>query len=67
MTRTGQRSNVTRQRDSKTRKAEEDLSAALRMWHTTFEAIDDGIFILDREHRILRCNEATGRITRLTG
>ena len=34
------------QRDSKTCKAEEDLSAALRMWHTTFEAIDDGIFIL---------------------
>ncbi|MGO9315807.1 MAG: PAS domain S-box protein [Syntrophobacteraceae bacterium] len=48
--------------DSKIRKAEEDLSAALQMWHTTFEAIDDGIFILDREHRILRCNEATGRI-----
>ncbi len=47
---------------SRLRKAEEDLRAELRMWHATFEAIDDGIFILDKQHRILRCNEATGRI-----
>jgi PAS domain S-box-containing protein len=47
---------------SKLRKAEDDLHAALKMWHTTFEAIDDGIFIMDKEHRVLRCNEATRRI-----
>ncbi|MGO9019147.1 MAG: PAS domain-containing protein [Syntrophobacteraceae bacterium] len=47
---------------SKLRKAEEDLRAELKMWHTTFEAVDDGIFILDGEHRILRCNDATKRI-----
>ncbi|MGA3116470.1 MAG: PAS domain S-box protein [Syntrophobacteraceae bacterium] len=50
---------------SKLRKAEEDLRAELKMWHTTFEAIDDGIFILDGEHRVLRCNEATRRIVGL--
>ena len=49
-------------KDSKPRKAEEDPQAALQMWQTTFDSIDDGIFILDGEHRIMRCNEATGRI-----
>ena len=48
--------------DSKTRKAEEEPGAVLQMWQTTFDAIDEGIFILDGEHRIIRCNEATGRI-----
>ena len=32
------------------------------MLQATFEVINDGIFILDKEHRILRCNAATGRI-----
>ena len=47
---------------SNIRRAQEDLRAALQMWDTTFEAIDDGIFILDMEHRVQRCNEAAGKI-----
>lgn len=54
--------DISARNTSKLCKAEDDLRDALRLWHTTFDVINDGIFILDKEHRILRCNAATGRI-----
>ena len=47
---------------TKLRQAEEDRRTALRTWDTTFDAINDGVFILDNDFRIQRCNQATGRI-----
>jgi len=41
---------------------EEALHAAARQWHTTFDAIADGIMLLDPEGEILRCNKAMGEL-----
>ena len=38
---------------------QEALELADREWRATFDSISDAIWILDPEHRILRCNEAT--------
>ncbi|MHC1728718.1 MAG: PAS domain S-box protein [Syntrophobacteraceae bacterium] len=50
---------------SKRRKAEAGMHAALQTWRTTFDAINDAILILDKEHRIMRCNEAATRMLRM--
>jgi PAS domain S-box-containing protein len=46
------------------KRAEEALQASARQWRTTFDAISDGVWLADREGRILRCNEA---MTKLLG
>jgi PAS domain S-box-containing protein len=37
---------------------EAKLLAAAQEWRTTFDAVSDGVSLLDRENRILRCNQA---------
>ncbi len=44
------------------RQAADKLEAAAREWETTFGAIDDVIWTLDAEHRIIRANAATGKV-----
>lgn len=44
------------------RKTEKKLEAAAREWAATFDAIDDVIWMLDADHRIVRANAATGRL-----
>ncbi|OGR62432.1 MAG: hypothetical protein A2X31_01850 [Elusimicrobia bacterium GWB2_63_22] len=44
------------------RQAAEKLEAAAREWEATFSAIDDVIWTLDAEHRIIRANKATGKV-----
>jgi len=43
----------------KQRKVNSSLEQELRLWQTTFDAINDSVFILDVEHKILQCNKAT--------
>ncbi len=45
-------------------RAEEALRASARQWRTTFDAISDGVWLADREGKMLRCNEA---MTKLLG
>ena len=40
------------------RRAEEVGQAAVRDWQATFDAISDGVFLLDRAGRVVRCNRA---------
>jgi PAS domain S-box-containing protein len=40
------------------RRAEESARAAARAWQATFDAISDGVFVLDRAGQIIRCNRA---------
>jgi PAS domain S-box-containing protein len=47
---------------SKRRRAEAGMHTSLQTWRATFDAINDGILILDKEHRIQRCNKATSRV-----
>jgi PAS domain S-box-containing protein len=44
------------------RRAEESAQAAARAWQATFDAISDGVFLLDRAGRVIRCNRALGEI-----
>jgi len=46
------------------KRAEEKIHDAMTQWQTTFDAISDCVFILDRAGRIQRCNAA---VTRLLG
>ncbi len=43
----------------KYRKISSSIERELRLWQTTFDAINDSVFILDVEHKILQCNKAT--------
>jgi PAS domain S-box-containing protein len=40
------------------RRAEESALARAREWQTTFDSISDGVGLLDREGKFLRCNKA---------
>jgi PAS domain S-box-containing protein len=40
------------------RRAEESARAAAAQWQATFDAIPDGLAVLDRQGRLLRCNRA---------
>ena len=40
------------------RRAEESAQSAARAWQATFDAISDGVFLLDRTGKIIRCNQA---------
>ena len=44
------------------RRAEEAARALARQWIATFDAIRDGVCLLDHDGRIARCNQATERI-----
>jgi PAS domain S-box-containing protein/putative nucleotidyltransferase with HDIG domain len=37
---------------------EEELRSAAQKWQTTFDSIGEAVCLLDREYRILRCNQA---------
>ncbi|MFZ5449790.1 MAG: PAS domain S-box protein [Thermodesulfobacteriota bacterium] len=45
------------------RKAAEELEAAAEKWRVTFDAISDGISLLDRDHKIRQCNRAMSELT----
>ncbi len=45
------------------KRAEEALKIALRDWQNTFNAIADGVFILDQEGRIIKSNGVFERMT----
>ena len=40
------------------RRAEEQARAAAQQWRSTFDAIGDGVCMLDAEGRVIRCNRA---------
>ncbi len=42
--------------------AEERARAAARQWQATFSAINDAVCLLDRQGRVLRCNDAAERL-----
>jgi PAS domain S-box-containing protein len=44
------------------RRAEESAQAGARAWQATFDAISDGVFLLDRAGRVIRCNRALADI-----
>ena len=41
---------------------EEHISLAEREWQTTFDSISDSISLIDADQKIIRCNEATGKL-----
>lgn len=45
------------------RQAEVEAAAMARQWQTTFDAIDEGVCLLDEQGQILRCNRAFAGIT----
>jgi PAS domain S-box-containing protein len=46
-------------RDITVRKqAEEQIKLAARKWETTFDSIGDGVCLLDRQWKVLQCNQA---------
>jgi PAS domain S-box-containing protein len=47
------------------RRAEERARLEARHWQATFDAISDGVCLLDLEGRVLRCNQAMTRVTGL--
>jgi PAS domain S-box-containing protein len=46
------------------KRAEEQVRLSALQWQTTFDAMGDGIALLDAEGVVRRCNEAMGRILR---
>jgi PAS domain S-box-containing protein len=44
------------------REAEEAVRISARHWHMTFDAISEGIALLDLQGRVLRCNQALTQI-----
>jgi two-component system, cell cycle sensor histidine kinase and response regulator CckA len=45
------------------RQAEEETRAVARQWQATFDAMSDGVALLNREGQVLRCNRALERLT----
>ena len=46
---------------AETKRAEEEIARVAREWQTTFDATNDAIWILDRNHRVLRTNKIAER------
>jgi CheY-like chemotaxis protein/signal transduction histidine kinase len=44
------------------RRAENELAASARHWQATFDAISDGIALVDARGRVVRCNRALGEL-----
>ncbi|GAB4377870.1 MAG: response regulator [Elainellaceae cyanobacterium] len=44
------------------RQAEEAALASAREWQTTFDAINDSVCLVDRQGKVLRCNQAAMRL-----
>ncbi len=44
------------------RQAEDRLRAVAQQWQATFDAISDGVCLLDRHGRVLRCNQGLSRL-----
>ncbi|MEJ5349416.1 MAG: ATP-binding protein [Desulfosoma sp.] len=40
----------------------EENERLVQEWKTTFDALSDAVFILDADHRVMRCNKAAERI-----
>ena len=49
---------VRRQAGGSQQQPNEALQEFIQFWHATFEALSEGIFLCDKEGRILLCNEA---------
>jgi len=46
------------------RRAEEAALVSARQWQITFDAINDSVCLVDRDGKILRCNQSTTRLFR---
>lgn len=44
------------------KQAEEELTRVAKEWQTTFDALNDAVWILDKEHLVLRSNKAAERL-----
>jgi PAS domain S-box-containing protein len=44
------------------RRAEERVRQAVHEWQTTFDALHDGVCLLDRDGRMVRCNRTASRL-----
>lgn len=49
------------------REAEQTVRLAAKQWQATFDAINDGLALVDRDGVILRCNRSLERILNLSG
>jgi PAS domain S-box-containing protein len=59
----GRSVRITALRDITERKrAEQALRTAAQEWQTTFDSLNDAVWLLDKEQRVVRGNEATRRI-----
>lgn len=59
----GREYNVAMVRDITARKgSEEALRASAHRWQTTFDAIGDGVCLMDQENMILECNQAMSNV-----
>jgi len=47
---------------TESKQAEESLRTSAREWHTTFDAINDAVALMDSEGRILKCNKAMANL-----
>ncbi|HBC87511.1 MAG TPA: hybrid sensor histidine kinase/response regulator [Lentisphaeria bacterium] len=45
------------------KKNEEAILDAAREWRSTFDAVSDAVWLLDKDQRIVRCNRATAEFT----
>jgi PAS domain S-box-containing protein len=48
------------------KQAEQALRAAAQEWQTTFDSVNDAVWLLDKDQRVVRANEATKRILQRT-
>lgn len=39
-----------------------DLESAAEAWRTTFDSVEDAVWVMEMDRKITRCNKATGRI-----
>ena len=46
----------------RTRKAEEEARITSRQWQTTFDAVNDGVILLDGDGMVVQANQAIERI-----
>ncbi len=47
---------------TKLQAVEPSLPTAIRQWQATFDAVGAAIWLLDKDHRVLRCNRAAERL-----
>jgi PAS domain S-box-containing protein len=54
--------DLVRERTAELEASTREVQLAARHWQTTFEAMREGVALLDGDHRIMRCNRALGAL-----